>query len=168
MLTPRSHTSAALALTLAIAGGLLSVAALADRRPEIGPYAYVYRGPEGVQVTLLRIGGKDLNEVLIQVTGVDHELDGAILKHKVTPKYGNRGNTIEYVTPFKRTDWVTVAADDGGPGRKQLYLFLPGVWKYQGKPEQGHPLSYDLEASRALNREHFLTNYLENHAHIRW
>lgn len=155
---------------LAVAGLLFAAPEVQaqPRRPEIGRYAKGYKGAEGVRVTILRVGNPDLNEALVRVSGVDHPLDRVILKVKVEKKYSNRGNSYEYTMTWQKKPWVLIAADDPGPGRRSYYLFLPGEWTYQGRPEQGHPLHYDEGVTQETNPEHFLTEYLEKHANTRF
>ena len=151
---------------MAAVGLVVAAPSLADRRPEHSDYAWVFEGGEGVTVTLVRIGHPDHNKALVRIEGIDHPLDRAIIEHKVAKKYG-RAQVIEYSMPYDGKEWVTLVFDSHMPGKRTPYLFLPKEMTYNGKAEWGRPLRYNKELSRAVNVEHFLTEYLQKHKGVR-
>lgn len=154
-----------LALTLC-APLLAALPTLADRRPEHSAYAWVFEGGEGIVVTLVRHGHPDNNEALLRVEGIDHPLDGAILKHKVAKKFG-RKTVVEYAMKYDGGEWVTFVFDGHTPGRRSAYLFLPKVTTYSGYADRGIPLSYNKALSRAVNVNHFITDWVQKFKDIR-
>ena len=145
---------------------LAALPSLADRRPEHSRYAWVFEGGEGVTVTIVRVGHKDNNEALLRIEGIDHPLDGAILKHKVAKKYG-RATVVEYSMKYDGGEWVTLVFDGHMPGRRTPYLFLPKESKYQGRADRGRPLVYNKELSRSVEMNHFINQWVQKYKDIR-
>jgi hypothetical protein len=145
---------------------LAAVPSLADRRPEYSRYAWVFEGGEGVTVTVVRVGHPDNNEALVMIEGIDHPLDGAIIKHKVAKKYGNRA-VIEYSMKYDGGEWVTLAFDGHMPGRRTPYLFLPKEATFQGHADRGRPLSYNKAMSQSVDVNHFINVWMQKYKDIR-
>lgn len=76
---------------------LLMQSAFADQaRPETSKYVQAYRGQEGAVVWLMRIGPREANEALVQVSHVDNDIDGRIFRCKVQiTRDGEKSYTAE-------------------------------------------------------------------------
>ncbi|MCG2585964.1 hypothetical protein [Massilia sp. TS11] len=116
-------------------------------RPEVGPYMKAYCGDEGVHLWLVRVGPRANQEVLLQITGIDHPLDGRVLRAKL--EASNSG--LRYLVDLdgKHTEILRKSA-----GR--LELLVPGMAPLA--------LTYNQQLAEQLMPEHLLTAYLEKHA----
>lgn len=134
------------AVMLIILSALFVHPAFADNaRPETAKYVKAYIGQEGVQVWTLRVGPRDNNEALVQITHIDHELDNKILRCKVQPiSNGGKG----YVADINGKSYTLLRLKDGGGE-----LYLPG--------EEMSNIAYSDSLSEQGNAEHFLTEYLD-------
>lgn len=119
--------------------------ALAQARPQVGKYAKVYKGSEGLYLTVARIGPAENNETLLVIEGVDHPWDGKIFIAK-TQKYPNK---TEYAIQVDGKDYV-VFINRSGSG--EVYL------QKIGNPDHVY---YDEDRSKQVIPEHFLTAYLK-------
>ena len=133
-------------LALLVSAGLLSAGAvMADTpRPEIAKEVKAYEGPEGLKVWALRIGPRSAKEMIVQLGGIDHELDMRIIK--VAVEEGTQGQ--RYVMPLNGQRFVLLNLQNG-VGE----LYLPG----ETHPK---PIHYSESLSAQGNAEHFLTDYL--------
>lgn len=113
-------------------------------RPEIGPEVKAYSSHESANVWVLRIGARADNQALVQITGIDHDLNGKIEKYQVE----KTDKDTRYVTQINGQRYVLLRIDSGFGE-----LYLPGEAKAM-------PVSYDKGLSSAGNPEHFLTDYL--------
>lgn len=118
----------------------------AEERPEVGRYARVYKGGEGVTVVVLRIGPAEKNEALVQINGIDHPLDGVIRLHEVV--FQGPGK-YDYRTRAEGNTFTTLVQRNG---LTELYV--------KGIPETV-PVAYAEALSREVQPEHLLTAYLE-------
>lgn len=137
----RISISILITMILLLAGSL----ALAQARPQVGKYAKVYKGSEGLYLTLVRIGPAQNNEALFVIEGIDHPWDGKIMVAKAK-KYSNK---TEYAIQVDGGDYV-VFINRSGSG--EVYL------KKSGNPDRVY---YDEERSKNVIPEHFLTAYLK-------
>lgn len=119
-------------------------------RPEMGKVCKTYRG-EGIYVTTARIGPEKNNEVLIGVTGVDHQWNGKIFKAKVKKNNAN----FDYVIQVDGKDYHIFIYRESWSGGYSVYLKDYG----SGKIEQR--VAYNEWESKDCNPEHLLTEYLE-------
>ena len=119
--------------------------ALGQARPQVGKYAKVYRGSEGLYLTLVRIGPDENNEALLTIEGIDHPWDGKIMIAKAK-KYPDK---TEYAIQVDGKDYV-VFINRSGSG--EVYL------QRSGSPDYVH---YDEDRSRQVIPEHLLTAYLK-------
>jgi hypothetical protein len=119
--------------------------ALAQARPQVGKYAKVYKGSEGMYLTLVRIGPAENNEALLTIEGIDHPWDGKIMIAKAK-KYPDK---TEYTIQVDGKDYV-VFINRSGAG--EVYL------QNGGNPDYAY---YDADRSRQVIPEHFLTAYLK-------
>lgn len=119
--------------------------ALAQARPQVGKYAKVYKGSEGLYLTLVRIGPVENNEALLTIEGIDHPWDGKIMIAKAK-KYPKK---TKYAIQVNGKDYV-VFINHSGSG--EVYL------RKSGNPAHVY---YDEDRSRQVIPEHFLTAYLK-------
>lgn len=119
--------------------------ALAQARPQVGKYAKVYKGSEGLYLTIVNIGPAENMEALLLIEGIDHPWDGKFMIAKAK-KYSNK---TEYVIQVDGKDYV-VFINRSGSG--EVYL------EKSGNPDH---VAYNEEFSRQVIPEHFLTKYLE-------
>ncbi len=124
-------------------GFILNSTAMASERPEVGRYLKVYSGGDGVIVKVLRIGPRAANEALVQIIGIDDELDGRIRKVRV--QVSNSG--LLFLT--SGTEQRVLAIDAIG-----IELFAP---VYGGRLR----MNYDPARSEQAVAQHFLTDFLD-------
>ena len=124
---------------------LTATLALAQTRPQVGKDAKVYKGSEGLSLTLVRIGPAENNEALLTIEGIDHPWDGKIMIAKVK-KYPDK---TEYTIQVDGKDYV-VFINRTGSG--EVYL------QKSGSPDHVY---YDEDRSKQVIPEHFLTAYIE-------
>jgi hypothetical protein len=75
-----------LVLTVFVLAGLtLSAQAAETERPTVARYGKVYRGGEGLTVSVLGIGKPDDEEYLLQYSGVNHDWNWKIFKARKVP-----------------------------------------------------------------------------------
>lgn len=127
---------------------LMQSAFAEQARPEISKYVQAYRGQEGSVVWLMRIGPREANEALVQVSHVDNDIDGRIFRCKVQM---TRDGEKSYATDINGKIFELVRIKEGSGS-----LYLPD--------EQANWwINYNEELSNGsdANAEHFLTAYLE-------
>lgn len=132
-------------LCVLLCTGLFSVASAEQPRPEMARYTKAYSGGDGYQVWLARVGPKENNEVLIQIVGIDHKLDGKVIRAKAT----SVGGGLKYTATIdgKPLDLLYVQGDSA-----ELRL--------TGQPWTS-TLSYDRELVSNQPPQHLLTAFLE-------
>lgn len=124
----------------------VNVSALAAERPEIGPMVDAFAGPKNEEVWIARIGPKSADEVIMQITGIDHEWNGKIFKCSVE----TTTNDKRYVTMLDKQRYVLLILRGETSGE----LYLP-------REKSAVRVYYSKELSRQGNPEAFLTDYLE-------
>jgi hypothetical protein len=77
-----------LILLLLLAVGLLSNLQAEEKVPEMPRYTSAYSGGEGYRVWVARFGPREQQEALVQIEGIDHKLDGRVLRAKAMPSAG--------------------------------------------------------------------------------
>lgn len=120
--------------------------ALSDERPEVGKYAKVYKGGEGLYVTVLRIGPREKEESLFLLEGVDHPFDGKVMvakktRHNKKTEFTIQVNGKNYVVFIKRGSTVN-------------YVYL-------GRHDDPTNVEYNEALSRNIKPQHFLTRFLK-------
>ena len=114
-------------------------------KPEIGRYVRAYEGDEGIVVWIMRYGAPAAQTALVQVNGIDHELDHRILKTKIVPQ--QVGSKYFYEAGGKQYELLRV--------RESGYeLQVPGSPRVS-------PLRYDKELSKAGRPDQFLVEFQE-------
>lgn len=135
-----------LVLWLLAGVALPGVRAVAQERPEVGKYARVYKGGEGVTVVVVRVGPLARNEALVQINGIDNPLDGKIRLHEVV----NQGaGKYDYQTRSDGSLYNTLVMRNG-----LVELYAKGL-------REAVQMTYSEELSREVQPEHVLTAYLE-------
>lgn len=134
----RTHTLLCTAVLV-----LMSQASAEEKQPEMSRYTAAYSGGEGYQVWITRYGPREKHEALVQISGIDHKLDGAIVRAK--EEYS--GNAIAYsaVVDGRNVELVKV---EGGNAELNI---------------TGHPWKSRLCYDKALSADrpplHMLTDY---------
>lgn len=85
-----------LALALAI-----MPASYGQQRPEMGRYTSAYSSASGQHVWVTRFGAKEQQEALVQIVGIDHPLDGRVLRASVQP--GDQDRMTKYFSTVNGT-----------------------------------------------------------------
>jgi hypothetical protein len=143
---------ARVALFLAALFSIFSDAVLAaeGERPKVATYAKVYRGPEGLTVSVLGIGEPANEEFLVQYSGINHDWNWKIFKAKRVP--GGTGHNYQILVDG--SDYVTLIERSFGGGYTLIQAYVP-------KAADGAHMSYDEGLSHQLKPQHYLTDYLE-------
>jgi hypothetical protein len=123
------------------------------RRPEVGKYCKVYVDNENLQITTVRVGDPESNEILFEVFGIDHPFDKKIFKAKVT-EVDNRTNII---IKYEGKDWTIATKKSGDIGNENYTVYLPN----KGKKYSEFTIVFSKELSNQCKPEYLLTAYLE-------
>jgi len=115
----------------------------------LSKYAKVYKGREGLIVTLVPLMPKDSKKAIIEVKGVDSELDGLKLMYKLV----NEGRREAYVMTYDGRNSYRLRTEVGYWG-KWTSVYLPDV---KGEFNVG----FDDKASKALDLKKFKEDYLK-------
>jgi len=126
---------------------LFSTQAMAD--VNLSKYAKVYKGREGMVVTLVPLMPKDSKEAIIEVKGIDSELDGLKLRYKLV----NEGTREAYQMTYDGRSSTRLRTEQGYWG-KWTSVYLPDV---KGEFD----VAYDEKASKALDVDKFKVDYLQ-------
>jgi hypothetical protein len=123
------------------------------QRPEVGKYCKVYVDNENLQITMVRVGDRENNEILFEVIGIDHPFDKKIFKAKVTEVDDRTNITIKY----EGKDWIIASKKSGDIGYDNYVVYLPN----KGKKYSEFIITYSKELSNNCKPEYLLTAYLE-------
>lgn len=127
--------------------GLISVAHAESKRPEVARYTMAFSGDQGYRVWITRFGAKENHEALVQITGIDHKLDGRVLRAKEVVQ--TAGNGVNYVATVDGKNYDLLAVQRG-----KAELLLTGMaWTSE--------LRYDRALADGRPPEHLLTDYLD-------
>lgn len=126
--------------------GLLSNAVANEKRAEMARYSSAYSGGAGYNVWIARFGPRENQEVLLQINGIDHELDRRVVRAKGVPSSGG----------------VKYTATIGG----KLYELLEvrganAELRITGAPWVSS-LTFDKALAGERPPEHLLNSYLES------
>lgn len=130
-----------------LAAALTSNSHAEERPPEMAPYTMAYSGGEGYRVWVARFGSKENQEALVQISGIDHKLDGRVLRAKAV--HSVNGGSVKYTTTFD--------------GQSYELLFVEGpkaVLRVTGAPWTSE-LRYDKLLADGRPPQHLLTDYLD-------
>ena len=122
-------------------------------RPEVAKYCKVYRGPENLQISIVRIGKETNNEVLFEVAGIDHPYDGKIFKASVM----EYNSSIDIKIKVNGSDWVIATKRGGSDWFSSFTVYLPN----KGKKESEYSIIYSKSYSDDCKPEYLLTAYLD-------
>lgn len=140
----------ALILTgLILANSASNTLAAETERPIVARYSKVYRGGEGLTLSVLPIGKSEDEEYLLQYSGINHDWNWKIFKAKRV----RSGTGFDYVIKHNGSDYATmIERDVSASPRRQI--FVPQI-------ADGASVVYDESLSERALPEHFLTDYLE-------
>lgn len=125
----------------------LNVLAKAENeRPEVSALVEAYEGTKSEKVWITRIGPKHAHEVILQITGIDHELNGKIIKCAIERKDKEK----RFITTIDNQRFVIMTLHDATTG----YLYLP-------QEPDDIKIHYSQSLSAEGDSEAFLTNYLQ-------
>jgi hypothetical protein len=134
-----------LILLLLLAVGLLSNLQAEEKVPEMSRYTSAYSGGEGYRVWVARFGPREQQEALVQIEGIDHKLDGRVLRAKAMPSAGG----VKYTAIVDGQSYELLSVDG-----KNAELRLTGApWS--------STLCYDKSLVDDRPPQHLLTGYLE-------
>jgi hypothetical protein len=122
-------------------------------RPEVGKYCKVYVDNENLQISMVRIGDRQNDEILFEVFGIDHPFDKKIFKAKVTEVDDRTNITIKY----EGKDWIIASKKGDGYSNQNFMVYLPN----KGKKNSEISITYSKELSNNCKPEYLLTAYLE-------
>lgn len=119
--------------------GLLSTVGIAEVKT--GKYPRVYKGNEGIKVTVVELPDTEPKKVLVQVSGVQTKIDDVVLMHTEIPD--NKSFALEtYINDDK---FWTLRSEQHWYGGKNLVLTLPEAVR------EKISLYYDEELSKKVD-----------------
>lgn len=127
--------------------GLMSNSQAEERRPEMSRYTMAYSGGEGYRVWIARLGSKENQEALVQISGIDHKLDGRVIRAKIVPNAG--GGSVKYTTSFDGQSYELLSVE----GTKAVLRVTGAPWSSD--------LCYDKSLVDDRPPQHLLTDYLD-------
>lgn len=134
-----------LIVSIALTLGLLSAVHAEEKHVEMSAYTTAYSGGEGYQVWVARFGPRENQEALVQINGIDHKLDGRVLRAKAVPS----GEGVKYTAVVDGQTYDLLHVDG-----KTAELRLTGMpWS--------STLCYDKSLVNDRPPEHLLSDYLE-------
>lgn len=136
-----------LLLLFLLVSGLIPLAYAEGKRPEVARYTMAFSGEQGYRVWITRFGAKENHEALVQITGIDHKLDGRVLRAKEDAQTG--GNGVNYIATVDGKTYDLLAVQRG----KAELLMTGMAWTSE--------LRYDRALADQRPPEHLLTDYLE-------
>lgn len=135
---------------VAVLAGALTVQADEQQRPEVGRYVQAYSGDFNSSVFLVRLGAKEKAEALVLISGIDHELDGQVLKASILVRDDSRRSLM---------------VKEGDESRELMRLEGSSAQLFVSSAPfgpTGYALGYNGDLSRGAEVEHILTRWLEN------
>jgi hypothetical protein len=136
-----------LLLLLAITIGLVSHSQAEEKTPEMSRYTIAYSGGTGYRVWVARFGPKENDEVLLQISGIDHKLDGRIIRAKMVPS--NAGGSVKYTATVDGQFYELLSVE----GTRAVLRVTGAAWSSE--------LCYDKSLAEDRPPQHLLTDYLE-------
>lgn len=129
---------------------LFSVQAIAELN--LSKNVEIYRGEGNLRVTLVRILPLDSNKALLEISGIDHELNGLVFNYDLTINDGNRRLTTD-IYGRRYSSFV----ESKGWGGKSQSVYIPGQ-------RDGLTLSFDSDASKAAKASSLLKKHKKQSA----
>jgi hypothetical protein len=127
--------------------GLVANLHAEERRPEMARYTMAYSGGEGYRVWIARFGSKENQEALVQISGIDHKLDGRVIRAKVVPSVG--GGSVKYTTTLDGQSYELLSVE----GTKAVLRVTGAPWSSD--------LYYDKSLVDDRPPQHLLTDYVD-------
>lgn len=121
----------------------------ATARPEVAKVGKVYRGQEGLVVSILRLGPERDRTFLVKFEGIDHSWSGRIMRMKQV----NAGTGHDLVVDHKGREFHAIIEREVW-GYKQVQVYLPST------KGDGVYLSYNEKLSKELRPDSLLDEYL--------
>ena len=137
-----------LLLLLMLAVGLISNLHAEEKLSEMSRYTMAYSGGEGYRVWFARFGPKENQEVLVLINGIDHKLDGRVIRAKEV--WSANGGEMKYT-----------ATVDGQPYELLTVQGTKANLRVTGAPWASE-LCYDKSLVDERPPQHLLTSYLED------
>jgi len=134
-------------LGISVLALMLSQSVFAD--VELSKYAKVFQGRDGLVVTVAPLMPKDSNQAIIEVKGIESELDGLKLLYKVVDE-GNKREAYQMTYDGRISNRMRTNVGYWGNGTE---VYLPDV---QGTFE----VMFDEKATKELNLVKFKEEYL--------
>lgn len=135
-------------LLFVLAVGVISNSHAEENRPEMSRYTMAYSGGEGYRVWVARFGPKENQEVLVQINGIDHQLDGRVIRAKVVPSVNN--GSVKYTATVNGQSYELLSIQ----GTAAELRVTGAPWTSQ--------LRYDKSLVDEWPPQHLLTSYLED------
>jgi hypothetical protein len=108
---------------------------------EVSQYARVYRGEDGLRVTLVPLVGGDPEEALIEVTGLPNDFDGLVLRYEKVPQGRDRWS---YRTIYRGGEFHTMW-QRRVQGEMRVEIYLPDAVR------DSRAVTFDEEASAEVD-----------------
>jgi len=134
-------------LLFVLAVGLMSTSQAEEKRPEMSRYTMAYSGGEGYRVWIARFGPKESQEALVQISGIDHKLDGRVIRAKLILSVGGGG--VKYTATVDGQAYELLSVD----GTKAVLRITGAPWSSD--------LCYDKSLVEDRPPQHLLTDYLD-------
>ncbi len=112
-----------------------------------GKYARVYKGGEGITVTVVPLMPNPEKDALIEVEGIESKIDEIVLRHKAVV-----GRDTTWVTTIAGEDFWTLRSEKSW-GWKRLLLILPE------RPMEPIDMMYDEKASKSVKAVAFVKRH---------
>lgn len=128
-------------LLFVLAISLISNSQAEERRQEMSRYTMAYSGGEAYRVWIARFGPKESQEALVQISGIDHKLDGRVIRAKLVSGVG--GSSVKYTATVDGQAYELLSVD----GTKAVLRSSPGP---AARPAQRVDGFCDLLTSRPL------------------
>lgn len=135
-------------VALATVGPVVMSASPGYAKVALSKYPKVYKGDEGLVVTVVPLADKEKNQALIEVTGVDTEIDGKVFLYDLS----NQGKFEAYTMMWDGEERTRLRVDEGY-WMKWITVWLPehAMKSYQ--------VGYDEKLSKAAKPDSFAQRY---------
>ena len=127
---------------MVFAGFAPSAHAAETERPAVARYSKVYRGGEGLTLSILSIGKTADAEYLLQYSGINHYWNWKIFKAKKVAA----GTGFDYVIQVGGSAYAIMIERGGSSGYARSQVFVPKV-------ADGVAVAYDEGLSQRVNPE---------------
>jgi gamma-glutamylcyclotransferase (GGCT)/AIG2-like uncharacterized protein YtfP len=136
-------------LRLIFAIGLtLCLSSIGHAEIKLSKYPKVYKGEEGVVVTVIPLTPKSKKQALIEVSGIDTEIDGKVFLYN--QQIQGRGDEA-YVMQYDGDERTRIRVSKGY-WSKWMTLYLPDT-------RDGIKIWYDDKLSKAVKPSQYIRNY---------